>query len=124
MIAEIAPVVVIVLLTANVNHRIDRARSAEHLATGPVAAPVIDSWVGFGLVFPIYCRIEENPAIADWRLNPETTITTTGLKHQNSVVTVGAEPIGQHAARRTRANYDVVVFEFHLGISSKNEPGL
>ena len=112
-VAEVAPVVVILLLAADIDHRVDRTRSADYFAPRPVAAPIIDAGVGFGGVFPVDALVVEGLAIADRCLDPETPIAAARLEYQHAVPAVGAESIGENAAGRACANDDVVEFGFH-----------
>src|SRR3989442_676834 len=53
LIAELAPIVEILGLAADIDHAVDRRRPAEHLAARPVDAAVGGAGIGFGLVAPV-----------------------------------------------------------------------
>ena len=61
-----------------------------------------------GLIFPIDAGIGERDAVADRRLDPEARVGAAGLEDQYPIAPAGGQPVGQYAARGTRADDDVV----------------
>ncbi len=97
------------LVSAHVGHRADRARPAVRLAAGPPNRPPAEARIGFGRVVPVHGRPEEGRPLA-WRLNQRVRVRPAGLEQQDTVPGIRREPVGQHAAGRSRADDDEVEF--------------
>jgi hypothetical protein len=69
-ISEIAPAVVVVAMSAHVEHRVQRARSTEDLASWPEHAPVVDVALRFGGESPVVFAAPEREVEAG-RADPE-----------------------------------------------------
>src|SRR5690606_22931536 len=102
------PVVEVVRLSAVVHHGVDRARPPHHLAARPVAGAVAELRRRSARVAPVNARIEVRAAIAEGNADPPAAVAAARLEHQHPAPGRG-EPRGEHAARRTRADDDVVV---------------
>src|SRR5205814_7222609 len=97
--AELAPVVEILGLAADVDHAVDRGGAAEHLAAGPVDAPVAGPRIGLGLVAPVDAGIGESLAEAERNMDPAVLVLAAGLQQHDPGMRVLAEP-GRHRAAR------------------------
>src|SRR5437899_2400018 len=58
-VAEPAPEIVVVPVTANIDHGVDRARPAQHFAARPVHSAVVETWLLFGVIGPIVRGLEQ-----------------------------------------------------------------
>ena len=109
---ELAPVVVIRRLPAHVDHRVDGGRAADHLAARIVQAPPIEAFLGLRAEHPVRTRIADREEIADRNVEPDPVIAAARFEQQHARSRIGREAAGEHAAGRTRAHHDVVVFAF------------
>ncbi len=121
-IAQIAPAVVILGLTANEHHRIDRTRPAQNLATRPIADAAVRARVRFGPVAPVEPRMMEGPAIADRQPHPDAQIARPGLEQRHGRTAISAQPVGEHAARRPRADDHVIGILHHVLAHGRESP--
>src|SRR5262245_55112650 len=102
------PVVVVAGKSPAVDHRIDRARAAEHLAARPVARPAAGPRVRRRRVAPVHLRIVERHAVADRHFDRETSVAPARLDEQGARASAGAEPLRQHTSSRAGAYDDEV----------------
>src|SRR5690606_41127311 len=79
-IAGRLPVVEVARLAANVDHGIDGARAAQHLAARPVSDAVGEFRIRLGAIHPVDGRIEEALSVAHRQRQPETAVLATGLE--------------------------------------------
>src|SRR5262249_32602280 len=108
--AELRPAVVVARMAANIDHAIDRGRSADDAPARAVHLAAVH--VGFGLAVVVPVDLVVGERIGERRRHvdlpvPEA-ILPAGLEHEDAVLCLGAEAIGQHAAGRTGADDDVV----------------
>src|ERR1019366_10813649 len=75
VVAKRAPVVVVVAVTAHVDHVVDRARAPEHLAARPVHLPPLDAPLRRREVRPVVSRTPEE-ADEPRRVNPQRSVRT------------------------------------------------
>src|SRR5690606_16865831 len=128
--AHLRPAVVVRRLSAHVEHAVDRARPAEHLALGPLVPPPARALVDLGLVEPVDLGIVERLAEADRRVDHhvreelagllERPVVAPGLEQNDFVLAALGQPCRQHAACAARADDDVVRIEIcgHLPLLS------
>src|SRR6202011_1092694 len=109
-VAELGPVVVILRLAAHIDHAVDRARSAHHLAARHVDAASARTFVGLGLVAPVHGGIVDHLGGADRHPRPEM-VRSLGARFQQqyAIGAALAQPACDHRAGRTRADHDVVI---------------
>ena len=110
--AELAPVVVVAGLAAHVDHGVDRRRAADHLAARIVQRAAVEAGHRFGLEHPVGARIADREQVTDRDVIPDPVVAAAGFEQQHAIARIGAEPVRQHAARRARADDDVIVFAF------------
>ena len=91
-------------MATDVDHGVDGAGSAEHLAARPVARPPRGRRDRLGRVHPVDPRVEEGAAVADGHLQPEAAVAAAGLEEQDPAAPVLAQTAGDHAARRAGAD--------------------
>ena len=96
------------VLAADVDHGVDRARPAEHLAARPVARAPAEPRHRVGHEHPVDSRVVEGLAVADRHPDPEAAVAAAGLEQQHPEPPVRGQPVGQHAAGRPGADDDVV----------------
>jgi hypothetical protein len=93
---------------ADIDHRVDRRRAAQQLAARPVDGASVKPRLGLGAEPPVHARVVEQPAIADRHPHVETPVGSAGLQKQHVVAAIRAQPLGQHATGRARADDDIV----------------
>ena len=104
-----APAVVVARLPAHVDHAVDAARAAQHLAARIAQAPAVQAGGGLGRVQPVGARVADAIEVADRDVDPEVVVAAAGLDHEDVLATIGAEPVGEQAAGGAGAADDVVV---------------
>ena len=109
-IAALAPAIVILVLSANVQQAVDRTRAAEHLAARLKHLAPAQARFGLGLVHPVDGFLLEQLAVSERHVDPDVGVLWAGLEQQHRLLAVRAQTIGQHASRRSRADDDVVEF--------------
>ncbi len=107
-IAELAPVVEILLLAADIDAAIDRARAAQHLAARLNDAAAVELGLGLALIEPVDLRVLEQLAVAQGDVDPGVAVLAAGLEQQHALGAGRREPVGEHAARRAAADDHVV----------------
>ena len=102
------PLVVVGAVAADVDHRVERARAAEHAAARQVVAPVVEPRLGLTEQRPV-------PVARQVRAEGERHVDLGGvvgrarLDHRHLDVRILAQAIGHHAAGRAGADDHVVV---------------
>jgi hypothetical protein len=107
--AHLPPAVVILALSALVEHTVDRGAAAEQFAAGVEDGAAVEARLRRGLVAPIGAGISNAIKIADRNMHPVVVLGLAGLQQQNGRRGVCAEPVGQQAAGGAGADDDVVV---------------
>ena len=110
-IAELAPLVEILRLSAHIKKSVDRAASAQNLAAGPVDGAAVQSRVRLGAVAPVRRGIAHCLEITDRNVDPGIAVLAARLEQRNAVPAIRRQPVCQDAARRPCA--DDYVVEFH-----------
>ena len=111
--SELAPVVEVGAVAANVEQAVDGARSAEHLAPRPVETAAAKSRARLGLEHPVGARIVHRLEVADRNMDPDVAVVAAGLEQEHAGASVGGQPVGQHASGRAGADNDVVPITVH-----------
>src|SRR5882757_405033 len=109
-IAALAPAVVVLMLAAHIQKTVDRARAAQHLAARLEHLAPVQLRLGLGLVHPVDGFFLEQPSVAERNVDPDVGVLWSGFEQQHRMLAVRAQPIGEHAAGRARANDDVIEF--------------
>src|SRR5579862_1954593 len=107
-IAELRPVVVILGLPADVDQAVDRRRAADHPAPRVDDLPPGGAGIGLGAKLPGQRVVVEHLEEPGGDVNKRVPIAAARLDQQHLGAGVFAQPVGQHAARRTRADDDVI----------------
>jgi hypothetical protein len=108
LIAGRCPGVVVAALAADIDHGIDRAGSAQHLAARLVAPAAIEAWLGHGLERPVGLPVLGQRRQPCGTVNQHACIGRAGLQQGDLHGGVLAQAGGQHAAGRAAADNDVV----------------
>ena len=107
-IAELAPVIEILRLPANVQEPVDRRGAAHHLAARLDDLPAAELRLGLGIVEPVVPRIGEQLGVADRHVDPEIAILAAGLDQQHAMLAAGRQAVCQHAPGAACTDDDVV----------------
>ena len=116
---ELAPVIVVLRLTAHRDHGVDRRAAADHLAAGVFQAAPVQARLLLGFEHPVRPRIADGKQIAHRNVEPDPVVPAAGFQEQHARTGVRRETIGQHTAGGARADDDVVevAFETRRGFS-------
>ena len=119
--AQLPPMIIVLRLAAHRKHRIDGRRSANRLAARIIQPAAIQAGVGLGLEHPVAARIADQEQITDRDVKPYPVVMPAGFQQQHALPGIGRQPIGQHAAGRTRAHHDIVIVavKIHRAIPSR-----
>src|SRR6201987_2354643 len=107
-IAELAPMIVVLVLAAHVEQAVDRTRSAQHFAARLDDLPVVQLGLRLGLVQPIDFGIVEQLAVTERNVNPDVPVVAAGFDKQHPMAAGFGEPVGEHATGRSGADDDVI----------------
>ena len=108
-IAEIAPPVVVLVLSAYVEEAVDRGRSAEHLAARLRDPPVGGARLRLARIEPVHRGIGEVLSVSERNVYPRAAVLAARLQQEHRAASRRGKPVGQHAARGARADHDEIV---------------
>ncbi len=108
-IAERCPVIVVLVLAADVDEPVDRGGAAEAAPARPVDLPTVHPGIGLGLELPVVDRVEHGLAVADRDMDPGVVVLRTRFQQQHGVAPVLRQARGQHAAGGAGADDDEIV---------------
>ena len=117
------PFVVVARRAARVAHRVDRARSAEHLAARPPQPAVRERGFGLGVVVPVDALVVDELGEPGRHVDERMPVAAAGFEHEHAMRGIRAEPVRQHAAGGAGADDDVVVGHCGAGIGSHRRLG-
>ena len=103
------PLVVAARLAPDEEHPVDGAGTAEEPAVRPVELAVAEMGLTLGLVLPHEALVRQNLADPEGHTEPRVPIPPACLDQKDAQVRSFTEPARQRAARRSRADYDVVI---------------
>ena len=107
-VAQRGPVVVVPAVAAHVEHGVDGAGAAQHLAARLVAAPPVQARLRHGVVAPaVHFELGDHRQTGR-AMDQHAAIGRAGLDEGNANGRVFAQAAGEHAAGRAAANDDVV----------------
>ena len=104
------PAVVVTAMAAHIGHHIDGTTAADNLAARQFDPPAVQRRLRLDLIAPVVLALAIERADSQRHMDARVVIPATRLEQQHPAATVLGQPIGQHAASRTGANDDVVVF--------------
>ena len=104
----LAPALIVHGIAANVDHAVDAARAAQHLAPPVENTPVVHVRFRFALVTPVIEFVAQRDRQSGRHVDEDIPdiVGASGLQHQHPVGRVGAEPVGQGAAGGTASHDD------------------
>src|SRR6516225_4400970 len=100
-IAELPPVIVVLVLAADVEQVVDRTRSAQHFAARLNDLPIVQFGFGLGFVQPVDLGIVEQFAVAKRNVNPDMAVMAAGFEQEHAMATGLGEAVREHAAGRS-----------------------
>ena len=103
-----SPFVVVEVVAADVDHRVDRGRAAERTPAGKRDPAVQALVLGGGVVVPVDLGARELQ-VAEGDVDVLVDVRRPGLEQQHPHVGILAEAVGDHAPRRAGADNHVVV---------------
>ena len=104
---ELRPAVIVGRVAANIEHAVDRARTAQHLAARRMDGPAIGAFLRLGGVHPVVAGIVKQVSDAGWDVNERMRVAAAGLEEADPVAGLG-QPRGDDASRGTRTYHDEV----------------
>jgi len=105
---DLRPMVIVARLSAHVDHAVDAAAAAQHLAARVAERAAVQALGGFGLVEPVGARVADAIQIPHRNVHPVVIVLLAGLDQQHPLAGVCAQPVGQQTAGRAAADDDVV----------------
>ncbi len=107
-VAHLRPGIEVHALAAVVDVAVDGARPAERLAARGRDAPAAGPFARLHLVEPVHARIRVGLDEAGRNMDERVPVARARFQHENGGIRVLAQPVGQHAARRSGADNHVV----------------
>jgi len=83
LVARLRPVVVVARLAAHIDHRVDRAGAALHLAARTIKRTVVEFLLGLAVVHPVIRFVVVRLREADWNLEPERIVRAPRFQQQH-----------------------------------------
>ena len=121
-IAELPPVIKILVLTADIKEAVDRARSAQHLLPrGWMPLRLFNSGSRFRGIEPIHFADSRTACRSRAECGSRYCGRGRRPRQQSTVAPGGGEPVGKHAAGQAGADDDVVV-RIRLGLCRHRVP--
>src|SRR5258707_15386116 len=87
--AELPPVIIIRRLATHGYHRIDRGRTADHLAARIFQRTAVKAGLALRFEHPVRTRIADGEEITDRNVKPDPVVVATGFQNQNTIVAIG-----------------------------------
>ena len=106
---ELRPSVVIAGLTAQIQHRVDRRRTAQYTTARIVDDTAIESGFRFGAITPVGARVADAVQITDGDVNPVPVVAPARFEQQHRHCRIRRQPVGQQATGAARADDHIVV---------------
>jgi hypothetical protein len=119
--AELAPVVVILGLAADVDEPVDCRGAAQHAPARPGNGAPVQFALGLGLVVPAQRRVIHRPGVADRDVEPGVAVQGARFQHRDAQRRVLAEAACQGRAGRAAAHHDDVGVHAVLPPSDRRE---
>ncbi len=107
-VAELAPVVIVLGLAADIEQAVDGGGAAEHAPARPEHAPPMKLRLRLGLVAPVHPLVGDGLAVAERDVDPHVAVRPAGLQQHHAGGRVLRQPCGDDAAGRAGADDDVV----------------
>ena len=121
-VAELAPMIEILGLAAHVDHAVDRAGAAQHLAAGIKDRAVVDAGIGLGDVAPGQGLVVEQFDVAGRDVDQRVAVGPARLDQHDPGRRVLRQPVGQDAAGGAGADDNVI--RLHASPLAHSAPGV
>ena len=102
------PTLVILRIAAHVHEAVDRGRAAEDLAARRVQATPAEAGLRLGEVTPVVLLHAHRNRERGGHLYEDRAVGTADLEHEDAVLSVFRQPVGEHAARGAGTDDDVI----------------
>ena len=102
------PLVIVARLAAQVQHAVDAAAAAQHLAARVAQRAPVQAVGRLGLVEPVGARVADAVQVAHGDVHPVVVVLAAGLDQQHAPALVGRQAVGQQAAGGAGTDDDVV----------------
>src|SRR3569832_1457028 len=112
-VAHLEPVVEITLLAADINHRVDGAAAALHLAARDVQSAIVELLFRLAVIHPVGAPVVVREYVPHGYFEAQRLIGTPRLQQQHGVLATFGQSMRKNAAGGTRADNDVVVRTTH-----------
>jgi hypothetical protein len=96
-------------MAARVGHHVDRGRAAQHLAAHRLDTAIVEIRFRLGVKAPIVQHVLVHLAHAERNRDERIDVAAAGFEQQYRGVGILAQPIGEHAAGRSRAHDHIIV---------------
>src|SRR5215472_1899333 len=106
--AALPPAVIIHWRAAHIDHAIDRAGAAEHLAARLVESAVVELLLGFALEHPVEPRVGKRLRVAERNVDPRIAVAAACFEQQHAPASGFAEPSRDGTTGRSGAGDDKV----------------
>ena len=106
--SRFGPMVIVAGLAAHVDHAVDARAATQHLAAWIAQAAAVEPFTRVRLEAPVGARVADAIQIADGYVDPQVPVGAAGLDQQDLAGRVGAQPVGEQAARRSGAHDHIV----------------
>ena len=105
---EPGPLVIVLVLAPQIDHAVDRAGAAEHLAARPHGVAPVERGIGLAHVHPVEARVQDRLDLAGGDPEIGRGVGAAAFEQQNLVFRPGGEPVREHAPGRPCSDDDVV----------------
>ena len=107
-IAELAPMVEILGLATDIDHAVDRTRSAKHPAARIRDGASGGAGIGLGGIAPGNRRMVEQFHVAGRDVDQRVQIPSAGFEQYDAAAWIGTQPVGQYAPGRAGPDDHIV----------------
>jgi hypothetical protein len=91
-IAQLPPMVEVLLLPAYIHHAVDRARSAQHLAPWPEDLAPANTGIRLGFITPVHRGIGKILTESQWDMDPWIGVRPAGFQQHDTRPGILAQP--------------------------------
>src|SRR5215510_8291804 len=107
-VAELAPMIEILVLAADIEEAVDGARSAQHLAARLDDPAIIELGLRLRTVQPVDLGVGEQLSVAERDVNPDVAILAAGFEEKHAMAARRGQAMREHAAGAAGTDDDVV----------------
>ena len=107
-VATLRPAVIVGLLAADIEHRVDRRRAAKHLASRLFDPPVVAGRIGLGLEHPVHRRVDHRLDVTGRNVDQRVAVLAASFKKHHAHRRIFAQPRGKHTSGGPAANNHII----------------